>query len=132
MAKFKMADNKQSAHNYRNFVFDQSPDLFTFWGLTQSERVDLHYFRLRHVTYLRNFRILHVWTGSITNLRVLIGLAPKGKQMRWLIKTKIRPCWWRIDDLWASTHFYLLFQWYGIKTWFEFASLQIASLQESI
>ena len=35
-----------------------------------------------------------VQTGGSKNLRALIGLAPKSKQMRWLVKNKIPPCFW--------------------------------------
>ena len=38
-------------------------------------------------------------TVSSTNLRVLIGLTPKGKQIRWLVQNEIHPCFYAISIL---------------------------------
>ena len=37
------------------FLTNQAEDLFTFPGLSQSERVDLYYFRFRHVIYHESY-----------------------------------------------------------------------------
>ena len=65
LTEYVMGWNKRKIHNLPkylairyakvrtrgNFVFHQSVHLFTFWPLSQSERVGLFYFRFRHLFY---------------------------------------------------------------------------------